>query len=31
VRRLLDGEAPAGAVVTDLLSRPLKAEQEPAL
>ena len=31
VCRLLDGEAPAGAVVTDLLSRPLKAEQEPAL
>ncbi|KHK93460.1 NAD(P)H-dependent glycerol-3-phosphate dehydrogenase [Novosphingobium malaysiense] len=31
VCRLLDGEAPAGAVVRDLLSRPLKAEQEPAL
>ncbi|GGN56879.1 glycerol-3-phosphate dehydrogenase [NAD(P)+] [Novosphingobium indicum] len=31
VCRLLDGKAPAGAVVTDLLSRPLKAEQEPAL
>ena len=31
VCRLLDGEAPAGGVVTDLLSRPLKAEQEPAL
>jgi len=31
VCRLLAGEAPAGAVVSDLLSRPLKAEQEPAL
>jgi glycerol-3-phosphate dehydrogenase (NAD(P)+) len=30
VCRLLDGSAPAAAVVADLLSRPLKAEQEPA-
>ena len=29
VHRLLAGEAPARAVVADLLSRPLKAEQEP--
>jgi glycerol-3-phosphate dehydrogenase (NAD(P)+) len=27
VRRLLAGDAPAGAVVTDLLARPLRAEQ----
>ena len=31
VCRLLAGEAPAGAVVSDLLSRPLRAEQEAAL
>ncbi|SFF75603.1 glycerol-3-phosphate dehydrogenase (NAD(P)+) [Novosphingobium sp. CF614] len=31
VRLLLDGAAPAGAVVSRLLSRPLRAEQEPAL
>lgn len=30
VDRLLAGEAPAGAVVSDLLARPLRAEQEPA-
>lgn len=30
VSRLLAGAAPAGQVVADLLSRPLKAEQEPA-
>lgn len=29
VCRLLAGEAPAGAVVAELLARPLKAEQEP--
>ncbi|PNU04275.1 NAD(P)H-dependent glycerol-3-phosphate dehydrogenase [Novosphingobium guangzhouense] len=29
VDRLLKGEAPAGAVVNDLLSRPLRDEQEP--
>lgn len=29
VHRLLAGEAPAGAVVSDLLARPLRAEQEP--
>ncbi|MCB2047548.1 MAG: NAD(P)-dependent glycerol-3-phosphate dehydrogenase [Novosphingobium sp.] len=29
VHRLLAGEAPAGKVVEDLLSRPLRAEQEP--
>lgn len=29
VRRLLAGDAPAGAVVADLLARPLRAEQEP--
>lgn len=29
VCRLLGGEAPAGAVVADLLARPLRAEQEP--
>jgi len=31
VSRLLAGDAPAGVVVTDLLSRPLRAEQEPAV
>lgn len=30
VERLLKGEAPASAVVSDLLSRPLRDEQEPA-
>ncbi|HUD28640.1 MAG TPA: NAD(P)H-dependent glycerol-3-phosphate dehydrogenase [Novosphingobium sp.] len=30
VARLLAGEAPAAAVVSDLLARPLRAEQEPA-
>lgn len=30
VARLLAGEAPANAVVSDLLARPLRAEQEPA-
>jgi len=30
VARLLAGEVPAGAVVSDLLARPLRAEQEPA-
>lgn len=30
VARLLEGTAPAAAVVTELLSRPLRAEQEPA-
>lgn len=29
VSRLLAGDAPAGAVVADLLARPLRAEQEP--
>ena len=29
VSRLLAGEAPARAIVSDLLSRPLRAEQEP--
>ncbi|KMS54385.1 glycerol-3-phosphate dehydrogenase [Novosphingobium barchaimii LL02] len=31
VARLLSGEAPASAVVSDLLARPLRAEQEPAV
>jgi glycerol-3-phosphate dehydrogenase (NAD(P)+) len=31
VSRLLAGDAPAGVVVADLLSRPLRAEQEPAV
>ena len=30
VCRLLEGEAPAGVVVAELLARPLRAEQEPA-
>jgi hypothetical protein len=29
VHRLLAGEAPAAQVARDLLSRPLRAEQEP--
>lgn len=31
VCRLLDGDAPAGQVVAELLARPLRAEQEPGL
>ncbi|AXB75736.1 NAD(P)H-dependent glycerol-3-phosphate dehydrogenase [Novosphingobium sp. P6W] len=31
VARLLSGDAPASAVVSDLLARPLRAEQEPAV